>query len=34
MQAFVRGFNTKLRIVKCKQEIIVRETVAIKNEKK
>lgn len=33
MQAFIRGFNTRLRIVKCKTEIIVRETTEIKNDK-
>lgn len=33
MQVFVRGFNSRLRIIKSKQEIIVRETQAIKNEK-
>lgn len=33
MQVFVRGFNSRLRIIKTKQEIIVRETQAIKNEK-
>lgn len=33
MQVFVRGFNSKLRIIKTKQEIIVRQTQAIKNEK-
>lgn len=33
MQAFIRGFNTRLRIVKAKTEIIVRETTEIKNDK-
>lgn len=32
MQAFVRGFNSRLRIIKCKTEIIMRETAPIKNE--
>lgn len=32
MQAFIRGFNSRLRIIKCKTEIVVRETTAIKNE--
>lgn len=31
MTALVRAFNSKLRIVKTKQEIVIRETVAIKN---
>lgn len=33
MQAFVRGFNGKQRIVKCKSEIVIRETTVIKLEK-
>lgn len=32
MQAFIRGFNSRLRLVKCRQEIIIRETVPIKND--
>lgn len=32
MQAFVRGFNSRLRIIKCKTEIIMRETAPIKND--
>ena len=33
MQVFVRGFNSRLRIIRTKQEIVVRETQAIKNDK-
>jgi hypothetical protein len=33
MQAFIRGYNSRLRVVKCKSEIIVRETTQIKNDK-
>lgn len=33
MQVFVRGFNSRLRIIKTKQEIIMRETQAIMNDK-
>lgn len=29
----MRGFNTRLRIIKCKTEIVIRETTVIKNDK-
>lgn len=34
MQAFVRGFNNRLRIIKTKTEIVIRETAPISNDKK
>jgi hypothetical protein len=33
MQAFIRGFNNRLRLLKCKNEIVIRETTVIKNDK-
>jgi hypothetical protein len=32
MQAFIRGSTNKLRVIKAKTEIIVREIAPIKNE--
>ena len=34
MQAFVRGFNNRMRIIKNKTEIVIRETAPISNDKK
>jgi len=32
MQAFVRGFNSSLMLIRCKQEIVIRESAPIKND--
>ena len=31
MQAFVKGFNQRARLIKYKTEIVIRETTQIKN---
>jgi hypothetical protein len=32
LQAFVRGFNSRLRLIKTRQEVVIRESGAIKND--